>query len=784
MAHCNYKLIYIVLVRKGGSLFFYLVVFTYVSSQVDKVWGQTPSTLTNDQVQQFVQQAQASGMTEPQMEELAKTRGFTAVDITAMRQRIRQLQPSSEKVEHVGKATPLREQPPTPAPPPVTKSSAVFGASLFTNTSLSFEPNLRLATPRNYIVGPDDELIINVYGNAQQTYRPRVTPEGTIFVENLSPVYVNGLTIEQAERRIITRLRTLYQGLNTTGGGINAQLTLGSVRSIKVTLIGQIVRPGTYTLSSLSTVFNALYAAGGPDPDRGSFRSINVLRGNRVIRTLDVYDFLLRADQRDNIRLQDQDLIFINHYDNRIELGGEVKQPGLYEVRPGETLRQALNFAGGLAERAYIATITLQRNTPTDQQLISIAAADIDQFMPKAGDRYVVGTISGRVINKVRISGAVFRPGDYALSQNMTVRQLVNTAEGLREDAFLHRASIRRLRDNLDPELISVDVGKLMRNEVADVLLQRDDELIIRSSSELREQRTVTVQGAVNKAGSFDFADSMTVANLIVLAGGFAESASSSRLEIARRVKDDTVGLEKNQSVQLIVCDIDPQLRLTNADARLLLRPFDQVFVRNSPRYEVQKGVVITGEVVYPGPYAIRQKNDRITDLIGRAGGLRPEAFLQAARFSRKGEPISLDLRRVMHYPDSGGNLLLEDGDVLTIPRKIELIRIRGEVLNPATVEFRPGKSTRRYIDEAGGFTRKALKGKTYLVGANGKIQPAHCFLGIRSYPRPDRGTEIVVPTELTKEPNRSSPAERVALLSVMASGAAVLLSAIRLFSN
>jgi protein involved in polysaccharide export with SLBB domain len=773
-----------VLVRKSASLFLGLVVITYVISLSGKAWGQTASTLTNEQVQQFVQQAQASGMTEAQIEELAKARGFTAVDMAAMRSRIRQLQPASDKTEQVNKAVAQREQPPTPAPPPGTKSSTVFGASLFTNASLTFEPNLRLATPRNYVVGPDDELIINVYGNAQQTYRPRVTPEGNIFIDNVSPIYVNGLTIEQAERRIVARLRTLYLGLNAPGSGVSAQLTLGSVRSIKVTLLGQVVRPGTYTLSSLATVFNALYAAGGPNPERGSFRSINVLRGNRVIRTLDVYDFLLRADQRNNIRLQDQDLIFVDHYDNRIELGGEVKQPGLYEFRTGETLRQVLNFAGGLAERAYTAAITLQRTTSTEQQLISIAAAEIDQFVPKAGDRYVIGTVSGRVTNKVRISGAVFRPGDYALSQNATFRQLIKTAEGLREDAFLHRATIRRLRENLDPELISVDIGSVMRNEAADVVLQRDDELIISTVGELREQRTVTVQGAVNKTGTFAFADSMTVASLIMLAGGLAESASSSRLEIARRVKDDTTGLAKNQSVQLIVCTIDPQLRLSSVDAQFLLHPFDQVFVRSSPRYEVQKGVVIAGEVFYPGPYAIRQKNDRITDLINRAGGLRPEAFLRASRFSRKGELISLDLRRIMQYPASGGNLLLEDGDVLTIPRQVELVRIRGEVLNPATVEFRPGKSARRYIDEAGGFTKKALKRKTYLIAANGKIQPTHSFLGIRSYPRPDRGAEIVVPVELPKEPNRSSPAERVALLSVMASGAAVLLSAIRLFSN
>ena len=769
--------------------------------------AQTVENLTDAQVQQFVEQARTSGMTEAQIEELAKTRGFTPADISRMRQRINQLQ--LDKATGSRPAAPVenrvvREQPPTPAPPASvtggvsasvtsatgTQSGApervVFGASLFANASLSFEPNLRIPTPRNYIIGPDDELIVDIYGNAQQTYRPKVSPEGSIRLENLSPIYVNGLTIEQAESRIVGRLRTLYQGLNTAGSGIHAQVTLGSVRSIKVTLLGQVVRPGTYTLSSLATVFNALYAAGGPAPDRGSFRNVRVYRNNRLVRTLDIYDFLLRADQKDNIRLLDQDIIFVDHYDARVELKGEVKQPGLYELRRGETLQNVLDFAGGFSDRAYTASVSLRRNTPTEQQLATIAQAELPQFIPKAGDQYTVGTILDRLENKVSISGAVFRPGDYALASNATVRQLIKSAEGLREDAFLNRATIRRLRENLDPEVISVDVGKLLRGEVPDVPLRREDSLHVVAVGELRPKRTVSIQGAVNRGDTFDFADSMTVANLVVLAGGFSEGATASRMEIARRVHhgSDTSGLPNDQNVRLIAFAIDRNLRLSPADAQLTLQPFDQVFVRTSPRYEVQKGVVVAGEVPYPGPYAIRAKNDRITDLIARAGGIKTEAYLPAARFTRRGEVISLNLTEVLDNPALMENLLLEDGDTLTIPRRPDIVRIQGEVLNPATVAFDPANSFRDYIGEAGGFTDKALKQKIYAVSPGGKIRPTRSILGILSYPKPERGMQIVVPAEPQREQSRTSPTERAALLTVIASGAAVILTALRLFAN
>jgi polysaccharide export outer membrane protein len=803
------------------------------SGMLTPLVAQKVSELTNEQVQQFIQQAKSSGLSEAQIEQLALSRGFTQADIAKMRQRITELnapkQPESIRDQGSSRTQsadspvsqppvnqPLVNKPPVNQPlgnqPPVNQSpvnqsptnqspfnqsptnqspvnqslieipAPVFGASLFTNANLTFEPNLRIPTPKNYQLGPDDELVVDIFGNAQQTYRVKINPEGSIRLENLSPIYVNGLTIEQAELRIVGRLRQLYTGLNSPSSGVHAEVSLGNIRSIKVTLIGQVVKPGTYTLSSLGTVFNALYAAGGPDPSRGSFRDIRVYRANRQIRTLDIYDFLLGADQKDNVRLQDQDIVFVNHYDTRVELSGEVKQPGIYEVKKGEFLKTVLAFAGGYTDKAYSASLTLHRNTAKELEIGTIQAADIDAFIPQRGDQYVVGGITGRYSNRVIINGAVFRPGTYALQNNLTLKQLIIAAEGLREDAFLDRGTIRRLRKNLDPELISVDLGKLMRGEVTDILLQREDNVWVLSYGDLREKRTVTLQGAVNKPGIFDYVDSMSVANLIVLAGGFTEGATASRIEIARRLRRDTTGLPDNQNVRLFQFDLDGNLRLTEADANFSLHPFDQIFVRTSPRYESQKMVTITGEVRYPGRYAIRDKSERISDLISRAGGLQPEAFLKAARFIREQEIISINIREILQKPTESGNLLLLAGDSIIIPRKVELVRIRGEVLNPSTVDFNERKSFRSYIDEAGGFTSKAQRRRTYVIHANGKIQRTKQLLFFRSYPTPEPGMELIVPSLPKREENKLSPVERVAVMTGITSLAAVVLTIIRLF--
>ncbi len=771
------------------GVYIYLIISLLIGGNLPTI-AQKVDNLTDDQVQQFVQQAQASGLSETQIEQLALSRGFSAADIGRMRQRIQAAKQAAPAAKPAADNSVVRTIPTdvatnlasltaaTPAPP--TAGLPVFGSSLFANGNLTFEPNLRIATPRSYQVGADDELIIDIFGNAQQTYRIKVSPEGSIRLENLSPIFVNGLTIEQAEARIVARLRTLYAGLNTPASGVYAQISLGNIRSIKVTLLGQVVRPGTYTLTSLSTIFNALYASGGPAADRGSFRDVRLYRNNRLIRSLDIYDFLLRADQKDNVRLQDQDIIFVDHYKTRVELAGEVKQPAIYEVQASETLRNVLNFAGGFSNRAYTASVSVRRNTPTELQLLTIGTTELNTFVPQAGDRFTVGAILDRFENKVSIGGAVFRPGDYDLKKVATLRQLIRAAEGLREDAFLNRAIVRRLRENLDPELISVDLGRLIRGEIDDLPLQREDKVTITAIGDLRERRTINIAGAVNKPGPIDFADSLTVADVVILAGGFAEGASAARIELARRVKDDTLDLPAAQNVRLFTFDLDQNLRLDPAASHFVLKPFDELYVRNAPRYESQRTVLLSGEVVYPGRYVIRDKSERITDVLVRAGGLRPEAFLPGTRFIRNNEPVAVDIARIMANPGDPGNLLLLADDGLTIPRRPELVKLRGELLNPIVTNFVPGLSIQGYLDLAGGFTSNAARHKTYVVYANGKIARTHSFLGIRTYPKPETGMDIQVPARPKDTERKLSPAERIAVASGIASISAVLLTVIR----
>ncbi len=721
---------------RATSCLWPLCLFIFLAPPAD---AQSP---TDAQVQQFVQQAQASGLSETQMEELARTKGYSAADMSRAKQRAGQNKGSgttaaaaieSGSVRSQNNAVDLSQPPPAVAATP----SSVFGASLFTNAALTFEPNLRIPTPRQYQLGPEDELVIDLYGNAQQTYRAKISPEGSIRIENLAPIHVSGLTIEQAEGRVVSRLKTFYPGLNGAGG-VFAQVTLGNVRSIRVTLVGQLVRPGTYTLSSLATVFNALYAAGGPSPQQGTFRAVRLLRQNRLVQQLDLYDFLLRADLSANARLMDGDVVFVDHFGPRVDLLGEVKSPGLYELRKGETLGQVLGFAGGLNDRAYTATISLRRNTDQALDLLTIPASQVAQFIPQSGDRYTIGAILERYDHKVAIRGAVFRPGDYDLRTNATLSQLIRHAEGLRADAFRDRATLLRLRPNRDPEVLSVDVGGVLRGEQPDMILQPDDLVQILTQADLRPSRTVSIDGAVNKPGSFEYADSLTVGSLVFMAGGFADGAMPSRIEIARRVTTDTVGLLPGQLVRLLPVSTDASLRLTPADAQLLLQPYDQVLVRQSPAYAVQQNVAVGGEVFFPGRYAILDKNEHLTNLIARAGGIRPDAYLPATRFTRRGEVVAVDLRKILSDPTDSGNLLLMAGDSLTIPRRTELVRVRGEVLNPITVDYNPTRQFTDYLDGAGGLTRKAFRRRIYAVYANGQIQPVHRLFGLfATYPRP-----------------------------------------------
>ncbi|GAB3708042.1 SLBB domain-containing protein [Spirosoma flavus] len=779
-------------------LLFVLLLGSYqVSAQVPR---SRVDQLSDEEVENFYKRAQASGLSEAQIEQAAMSQGYTLDDIAKMRRRIRDLRTKSSRPQNLTSVDPkttgrtlpddLSSRPDSSniARKDTSRKLRVFGASLFENANLSFEPNLRIATPRNYVVGPDDEIRIDIAGASTGEYQLKVSPDGTVKVPDLPAIFVSGLTIEQAERRIIDRLRQGgYQGLGRAGSGTSANVTLTNIRSIRVTLVGEVVRPGTYTISSLGSAFNALYLAGGPNPETGSFRKINVIRGNRVIRTIDLYDYILRADQRDNIRLQDQDVIRVADYDTRVELTGQVRRPAIFEMLPGETLQTLLSFAGGFGDDAYRASITLRRNTSRERRIINITEEQIAQFTPQRGDKFFVGKILDRYENRIQVSGAVMRPGDYALEPGLeTVRQLIGRAEGLRKDAFMNRATITRERPDMDRENLSFDLGKLMAGQIADIPLLRQDSLSILSIRDLREEYYVTIQGAVNKPDTIEFVANMSVADLIAKAGGFEEGAKPNLIEVARRIRQDSAGVRATilemyrfaVSRNLEISPLEsPTGSLENATG-FRLQPFDIVYVRTSPNYEIQRQVYVSGEVMQPGNYAISNRQERISDLIQRAGGIKPSAYMAGAQYRRQGQVIGSDLRYVLDNPNVEENLLVNDGDTLFIPRRSEIVSVQGGVLNPSLVSYKADYDFEDYISEAGGFTDNARKTKAYIIYPNGRKDRTHTFLFFKSRPKVEPGSTVVVPFKPLDGGGLSS-AERIGILSLLATVSIALINVI-----
>ena len=758
--------------------------------------------LTDDQIKEFLQKAQASGMNESQIEKAALMQGYSASDVAKMRERLNKIgndktNKNTNEPENGSRRTTPVQAGNTKKKVEIDKNendtdkdgmskdsvmedmrkSKVFGMSMFAAGGLSFEPDLRIATPKNYQLGPDDELNIDIFGNALDNYKVKVSTEGTIRILNLSPIYVNGLSIEAASERIVGRLRQLYQGINVPGSGVSAQITLGNIRSIKVTITGEVTKPGTYTVSSLSTIFNALYAAGGPS-ENGSFRNIRVIRDGRVVKILDLYDFLLRADQKDNVRLQDQDVIRIAEYETRVEVVGEVKRPMIFEVEKTETLKDVLRFAGGFTDKAYTYTISLKRNTARERKLINISQEEVLSFTPQRGDKYTVGEILERYENRVTIKGSVFREGDFAIESGVnTVKELIKKAEGLKEDAFMNRATISRQKEDNDVTVIAFDLGKLMRGEVADIPLRREDVITIRNIKSLRGKRVITIDGEVNKVGKFDYVEGLTIADVIVLANGFTDAASNAKIELSRRVKDDTTGLETNQNVRIESFEVDKDLKVRTEDARITLQPFDRIYVRKSPRYEEQKSVYISGEVKYPGAYTIKDKAQRITDLIELAGGLKIGAFPKGATFNRDSTKIAIDLSVILQVPAVTENVLLLDGDRLFIPRELQTVKLSGEVLNPISVAYRPNQRLKDYIAQAGGLTEKAAKRRVFVRYANGFSDQTRTFLFFKSYPKVEQGSEIVVPAIRGDNANKLSTGERIAIVGAVSSLSLVIIN-------
>jgi len=761
-------------------LLFFLVAANTFAQNID------PNSISNEQAVEFYKKAKSSGLSDMEIEQAALQKGYTLDQIGAMRSRLQQAQISNlnqpdrsatdESRRKIADST-LIEAKPVSVLPEESPVSQIFGASFFANSSIKFEPNLRIATPKNYIIGPDDELNVDIYGNSVDNFRLKVTPEGTVKMLNLAPVQISGLTIEQASERIVNRLRQAYSSLNRPGGGTYSTITLGNVRSIQVMITGEVTRPGSYTLSSLSTAFNALYQSGGPNSN-GSYRKIEVLRNNKVIRIIDLYGFLVDANLKDNISLQDQDIILIRPYEKRVELSGAVKHPGLFEVKEGETFKDILRYAGGYTPDAYSSSIQFRRNTGKELKVGSVLDSETSTLIPENGDTYKIEKILDRVENRVVIEGGVYRDGEYPIDeQTNTLKKLIKKAEGLREDAFLNRAVIERKTETLRPELIAFDLGKLMRGEIEDIPLKREDHILIKTIDELKEPYSIAVFGSVINPGSIDFHDGITIADAIFKSGGYTEGGVPYRIEVSRRIKNDTLNLPSTQNVRIFSLEVNPDLSLNKEDQKFKLFPFDVIQVRKSPRYESQKAVAILGEVMYPGGYTILTNFERIADLIPKAGGLKAEAFLPGARFYRNSELVAVDLNAILKKPALPSNLLLQKGDTLYVPTRSETVRIQGVVQNPSLVNYDPEFSFKDYISQAGGFGEHAWKARVYVTHPNGRTFRTKRFLFFKFYPRVEPGSKVIVPIKDIKQERQISPGERIALFSLVTTLSIALIS-------
>lgn len=801
--------------------------------------------LTDTQIRQFIAQVEAAGLSEAQLEQVALARGMSSTEIQKLRQRVDKLK--TTEAQKSGKQNQQKNNATTSGsnrqgsygrnynldqPDPVDSlqvrrdtltlaektlaslKSKIFGADLFRNQKLTFEPNLRLATPRNYQIGPDDELLIDIYGYSEASYQLKVSPEGTINVPYIGVIPVSGMTIEQASSRIKSRLSTIYSGLKS--GNTSVSIAVGNIRSIKVILTGEVVKPGTYTLPSLATVFNALYSSGGPT-ENGSFRQIELIRAGKKIGTLDIYDFLLHGEFKNNYRLQDQDVIRVPNYQKRVEIVGEVKRPGIFEMKPEEKLSDLIRFAGDFNERAYRARVKVLKNTATERKIDDVTSDKFSAYLPSGGDKYFVDQILDRFENRVTIEGAVFRPGQFELSSGLTVKQLIQKAEGLREDAFRNRAYITRLKDDLQTELVSFDVAKVLSGEAPDIALKREDVITISSIFDLKEEYNVRVEGEVLRPGRLNFAEGMTLEDAIIQAGGLKESATPKRVEISRRVKNSDVMSESATTAQVFQIDINQDLK--RATAGFVLQPFDIVAVRPSVGYSKQKLVKVEGEVLYPGIYTITRKDERISDLVKRAGGFTAYAYVDGASLQRPGSQeqdsidvqkkleknrlkqfqrlqksisdtlkieeevvrndyVGINLPRILKKPQGKDDLFLEDGDILTVPKQLQTVKVSGEVLSPVTVVYSGGKGFKRYISNAGGFSDKAKRRSAYIIYANGSVESAGKFLFFNNYPAVKPGSEIFVPKKA--EGRRMTPGEVVGITSGLASLAAIIVALFR----
>ena len=773
------------------------------------VGGVMAQQMSDDQVVQYVKEAQRTGKSQKQMTTELLRRGVTKEQVARIQKKYAEHSTAADGVENKpsqlrertslmtdGKAirgtsyeeAELEEQKEiidlkrdaktTPEAP----GSNIFGHSLFSNRNLSFEPSANLATPVNYRLGPGDEVIIDIWGASENTIRQTISPEGTILVRGLGPVHLSGMTVKEANSFLQREFSKIYSGISGTEPNSEIKLTLGDIRTIQINIMGEVSVPGTYTLSAFSTVFHALYRAGGVNRI-GSLRSIKVVRDGKTFADLDVYDFIMKGKMKDDIRLQEGDVIIVDPYQSLVEIVGKVKRPMFYEMKPTETVATILNYAGGFTGDAYKKAIRLVRKSGREHQVFNVDEMDYSVFRLDDGDMITIDAVLDRFENRVEVRGAVYRAGLYQLDGTVnTVKQLIKKAEGLRGDAFLNRVIIDREHEDLSHEIIAIDLGGLLNGTIADIPLQKNDILYIPSITDLKEEETVAIYGEVANPGTFLFSKNMTIEDLLVQAGGLLEEAATTRVEVTRRIKDPKSTSFSSVLGKTFTFDIKDGFIVGGNAENFYLEPFDAVYIRRSPAYRRQQNVVVAGEVLFSGSYSLLKKNERLSDLVSKAGGVTPDAYVKGARLIRKlsdeerrrqndairmaqnGEgkdsisiqklnlsetyTVGIDLEKALANPKSDFDLVLREGDVLYIPEYVNTVKISGSVMYPNTVVYQKGKNLKFYINQAGGYGNMAKKKKVYVVYMNGTVSR----LKARNASAIEPGCEIIVPSKAEKK--------------------------------
>ena len=782
------------MIRKTGLLFFVVILLAGICIPA-------AAQMTDDAVIEYVKEGMANGKSQNDLLKELMASGVTMEQAQRIKKMVESenqgTNPLMGRVDEMDRrrrnapgvaqlpAVEMQEQADGEEVPEgeLNEKKEIFGHNIFSNRRLSFAPSLNIPTPLNYRLGAGDEVIIDVWGSNEATIRQTISPDGFINIPNLGVVTLNGMTVREAEQYLRKKLAQIYP-VDGEDAASDFKLTLGNIRTIQVSVTGEVVVPGTYSISSLSNIYNALYCAGGVN-DLGSLRKVQLVRNGKQKAIVDLYDFILNGVLPDGLTLEDGDVINVPLYLSLVNIEGSVKRPMYYEMKDGETVQDLLDYAGGFAGDAYRSNINVVRQNGVEYQVYTVDSNLFSAFILKDGDALTVGALIDRYENKLEVKGAVYRPGIYQLGDGIrTVSELIAKADGLKGDAFTNRALIHREREDLTFEVISVDVKAVLSGQAPDIQLQRNDILYIPSIYDLNDIGTITIEGEVATPGTFVYEANMTVEDIIMQAGGLLESASTVRIDVSRRIKNPA-SKEQPDSIANVFTRSFKDGYLVSEDLDFVLLPYDYVNVRRSPGYAEQGKVKVSGEVIFPGDYVLTHKNERLSDVIARAGGLNKWAYVKGARLIRhtlaeernrtrsgmtvlttgkdsvnvanldldETYSVGIDLEAALAAPGSDADLVLRQDDMILIPEYINTVKISGNVMYPNVVAYNSGMSVRDYVEMAGGYGYRSKKNKAYIIYMNGTIARARQM----SKGVVEPGCEIVIPQKRDKEFDVSS---------------------------